>query len=152
MVNTCSVVYCKTGYKKRENKEDKIPEKHPLFGFPDSKPDLKANWVLVSRKSWLPTKNSGISAKHFEERFLKKVLRTTLKWDLNPVSALYFNIESIPKSLLPSQTTLYCNIESIPKSLLPSQTTGRVAPKDRSTLEDEHSKFCKIDRIYRLST
>ena len=43
--------------------------------------------------------------------------------------------------------TLYCNIESIPKSLLPSQKTGRVAPKDRSTLEDENSKFCNIDRI-----
>ena len=58
---------------------------------------------------------------------LNKGLRTTLRWD--PVS------------------TLYCNIESIPKSLLPSQTTGRVAPKDRSTLEDEHSKFCNTDRI-----
>ena len=56
-------------------------------------------------------------------------MRTTLRWDLNPVP------------------TLYCNIESIPKSLLPSQTTGRVAPKDRSTLEVEHSKFCNIDRI-----
>ena len=42
MVNTCSIVYCKTGYKKRENKEDKIPEKLPVFDFPDSKPDLKA--------------------------------------------------------------------------------------------------------------
>ena len=67
MVNTCSVVYCKTGYEKRENKEDKIPEKYPVFGFPDSKSDLKAKWVkLESRKSWLPTKNSGIYAKHFE--------------------------------------------------------------------------------------
>ena len=67
MVNTCSVVYCKTGYKKRENKEDKIPEKYPVFGFPDSKSDLKAKWVkLESRKSWLPTKNSGIYAKHFK--------------------------------------------------------------------------------------
>ena len=44
MVNTCSVVYCKTGYKNRENKEDKIPEKHPVFGFPDSKPNLKAKY------------------------------------------------------------------------------------------------------------
>ena len=52
-----------------------------------------------------------------------------MRWDLNPVP------------------TPYCNIESIPKSLLPSQTTGRVAPKDRSTLEDETSKFCNIDRI-----
>ena len=67
MVNTCSVVYCKTGYKKRENKEDKIPEKYPVFGFPDSKSGLKAKWVkLESRKSWLPTKTSGIYAKHFE--------------------------------------------------------------------------------------
>ena len=38
MVNTCSVVYRKTGYKKKENKRDKIPEKHPEFGFPDSSP------------------------------------------------------------------------------------------------------------------
>ena len=130
MVNTCSAVYCKIGYKKRENKEDKIPEKHPVFGFPDSRPDLKAKWVkFVSRKSRLPTKNSGISAKHFEERFLKKGLRTTLRRGLNPVP------------------TLYCNIESIPKSLLASQTTGRAVPKDRSTLEDENSKFCNIDRI-----
>ena len=130
MVNTCSVVYCKTGYKKRGNEEDKIPEKHSVFGFPDSKPDLKAKSVkFVSRKSWLPTKNSGICVKHFEERLLKRGLRTTLRWDLNAVP------------------TLYCNIESIPRSLLPSQTTGRVAPKDRITLEDENSKFCNIDRI-----
>ena len=33
MVNTSPVVYSKTGYKKRENKEDKIHEKHPVFGF-----------------------------------------------------------------------------------------------------------------------
>ena len=130
MFNTYSFVYCKTGYKKRENKEDKILEKHPVFGFPDSKPDLKSKWVkFVSRKSWLPTKNSSICAKHFEESFLNKGLRTTLRWDLNP------------------SQTLYCNIESIPKSLLPSQTARRVASKDRPTLEDEHSKFCNIDRI-----
>ena len=52
MVNTCSVAYCKIGYKKRENKEKKIPEKHPVFGFPDSKPDLKAKGLkFVSKKS-----------------------------------------------------------------------------------------------------
>ena len=130
IANTCSVVYCKTGYKKRENKENKIPEKHPVFGFPDSKPDLKGKWVkFLSRKSWLPAKNSGICAKHFEVRFLRKGLRTTLRWDLNPVPILCSNIESIPKSLLSSQTT------------------ERVAAKDRSTLEDEHSKFCNFDQI-----
>ena len=45
MVNSCSVVYRKAGYKKRKNKEDKIPEKHPVFGFSDSKPDLRAKWL-----------------------------------------------------------------------------------------------------------
>ena len=130
MVNTCSVAFCKTGYKKRENNENKTPEKHPVFGFPDSKPGLKAKWLKsVSRKSSLPIKNSGICAKHFKERFLKKGLRTTLRWVLNPL------------------LTLYCNIVSIPKSLLPSQTTEIVAPKDRSTLEVENSKFCNIDEI-----
>ena len=39
MVNTFSFVYCKTEYKTRENKEDKIPEKHQVFGFPVSKPE-----------------------------------------------------------------------------------------------------------------
>ena len=135
MVNTCSVVYSKKGYKKRENKEDKNPEKHPVFGFPDSKPDLKPKWVkFVSRKSWLPTKHSGICAKHIEEKFLKNGLRTTLRWDLNPV------------------LTLYCNVEFLTRSLLPSQTTGRVAPKDRTTLEDEHSKFATLIEFQILKT
>ena len=130
MVNTCSVVYCKTGCKKRENKEDKILEKHPVFGFPDSKPDLKARWVkFLSRKSRLPTKNSGICDKHFEESFFKRGLCTTLRWNLNPVPILYSNTESIRKSLLPSKTT------------------GRAALKYRPTLEDENSKFSNIDRI-----
>ena len=31
--------------------------------------------------------------------------------------------------------------------MLPSQTTGRVAPKDRSSLEDKILKFCNIARI-----
>ena len=42
---------------------------------------------------------------------------------------------------------LYCNTESIRKSLLPSKTTGRAALKNRSTLEDENSKFSNIGRI-----
>ena len=44
MVDTCSVVYCKIRHKKRENKEDKIPEKHTVFSFLDSRPYLKAKW------------------------------------------------------------------------------------------------------------
>ena len=28
---------------RKEKKEDKIPKKHPVIGFPDRKPDLKAS-------------------------------------------------------------------------------------------------------------
>ena len=130
MVNTCSVVYCKTGYKKRENKQDTIPEKHAVFGFPDNRPDLKAKLIkFVSRKSWTPSKNAGICAKHFEDKFKKSGTRTTLKWELNPVP------------------TIYCNIDSVPSSLLPSHANERKAPKDRSTLADQHLQFSTIDRI-----
>ena len=48
--------------------------------------------------------------------------------------------------------TLHGNIESSPKSLLPSQTTGRVATKDRSTLEDEHSNFARSIEFQILKT
>ena len=80
---------------KTENKEDQIPEKHPVFGFPDSKPDLKAKWVkFVSWKSWLPTKNACIYTKHFEERFL------TLSFPLMPYGVIDFRIlQELQKSL-----------------------------------------------------
>ena len=37
MVNTCSVTYCKTGYRRK----GQLAEYHPVFGFPDTKPSLK---------------------------------------------------------------------------------------------------------------
>ena len=37
MVNTCSVTYCKTGYRRKAQPA----EYHPVFGFPDTKPSLK---------------------------------------------------------------------------------------------------------------
>ena len=37
MVNTCSVTYCKTGYKRKRQ----VAEYHPVFGFPNTKSSLK---------------------------------------------------------------------------------------------------------------
>ena len=60
MVNTCSVTYCKTGYKQ----QGQVAEYHPVFEFPDTKASLKENWIhFVNRKHWTPIKNSRIWAK-----------------------------------------------------------------------------------------
>ena len=59
MVNTCSVTYYKTSYKRK----DQVAEYHPVSGFPDTKPSLKEKWIhFVNREHWTPTKNSGICA------------------------------------------------------------------------------------------
>ena len=68
MVNTCAVVNCKTGYKKRENLIDVFLEQHPL-GFPENNPDLFKQWVVfINQKSWKPSKNSSICAKKFQKK------------------------------------------------------------------------------------
>ena len=59
MVNTRSVTYCKTSYKRKKQ----VAEYHPVSGFPDTKPSLKEKWIhFISREHWTPTKNSGICA------------------------------------------------------------------------------------------
>ena len=68
MVNTCFATYCKTGYKRKRQ----VAEYHSVFRFPDKKPSLKEKWIhFVNRKHWTPTKNSGIWAKHLEEKYLR---------------------------------------------------------------------------------
>ena len=37
MVNTCVIAHCKTGYTKRRNKIDFVPERFPIFSFPTKK-------------------------------------------------------------------------------------------------------------------
>jgi len=135
MVNTCSVVFCKTGYRKRKNKVDAIPENHPVFSFPVKKTEIFSSWVrFVNRKDWKPTKNSGICAKHFEERYLKTGVRTTLRWELNPIPSIYPDIHNVPPSILPSTTT---------KRKSPTRRT--------STLPDQLDEFKQQDQIKQFS-
>ena len=106
MVNTCSVAFCKTGYKKRINKVDEIPENYSVFSFPTKNPEINRLGIkFVNRKEWQPTKNSGVCSKHFEEKYLKNGVRTTLRWELNPVPSIYPNLDGVPKSILPSMPT-----------------------------------------------
>ena len=88
MPNTCSVVFCKSGYKKRKDKKWSIPENNPVFSFPFKNLDLLSRWTkFINRKDWVPGKNGEICSKHFQDKFLKPGKRTTLRWDLNPVPA-----------------------------------------------------------------
>ena len=103
MPNTCFVVFCKSGYKKRKDKKCSIPENNSVFFFPFKKPDLLSRWTkFINRKDWVPCKNGEICSKHFENKFLKTGKRTTLRWDLNPVPSIYPDSGNFPPSLLPS--------------------------------------------------
>ena len=130
MVNTCCVTYCKTGYERK----GQVAEYHPVFGFPDTKPYLKEKWIhFVNRKHWTPTKKFSICAKHFEEKYLKQGLCTTLRWDLNPIPSIYSNTDSIPPSVIPTLKT------------------SRKLPSVRKPLiTDEKEVFDKNDEIKRF--
>ena len=103
--------------------------------YPVSTPSLKEKWIhFVNLKYWTPTKNSGICAKHFEEKYLKKGLCTTLRWDLNPIPSIYSN----PGSVLPS--------------VIPTPKTSRKLPSVRKPLSpDEKEVFDKNDEIKTFS-
>ena len=117
MVNACSATFYKTGYKRK----GQVAEYHPVFGFPDTKSSLKEKWIhFVNRKHWAPTKNSGICAKHFEEKYLKQGLRTTLRWDLNRIPSIFSNTISIPPSVLPTPKTSR-KLPSVRKPLSPDE-------------------------------
>ena len=56
--NTCVIVGFKANYKKRNRKQDFIPEKCTVFGFPDVKEnaELRAKWTrFVNRKDYNPS-------------------------------------------------------------------------------------------------
>ena len=72
MVNTCSVVNCKSNYKRSENKDVSIPEVSSVFTFPTNKPELKSSWIrFVNQKNWTPSRHCSICAKHFDTKYLK---------------------------------------------------------------------------------
>ena len=45
MINTCCVVNCTTGYKKRCKQQVLIPQKLAVFKFPKDNPELFEKWI-----------------------------------------------------------------------------------------------------------
>ena len=58
--------------------------------------------------------------KHFQEKYLKQGLRTTLRWDLSPIPSIYSNTDSIPLSVLQTPKTSK-KLPSVRKPLIPDE-------------------------------
>ena len=79
-------------------------------------------------------KKFGYLCKILRGEYLKQGLRTTLRWDLNPIASIYSNTESIPPSVLPTLETSI-KLPSVRKLLIP----------------DENQVFGKNDKIKTFS-
>ena len=134
MVKSCAVVDCRTNVKKQNGKVTTIQNQDTVFQFPDpiKKPELFKKWVrFVNRQEFTVMENSGMCAKHFEDKFIKVGKRKTLRWDLDPEPTIY----AVP--ILPS--------------LIPTPETKRKKPTDRSIIPDEMATFTEVHQIKSLS-
>ena len=124
MVNKCAAPNCTSGYYSNENKQT------AKFHFPLTKDNLNKEWIrFVNRKDWNPTKHSVLCEHHFEEKFITRGEKCTLKWALNPAPSIY------PPELLKSPSSL------------PTKQTHRKPPSKRILQEDELTKFQETDGI-----
>ena len=90
---------CKSGYISNDNK------RITRFHFPLKKnPDLNQLWTrFVNRTYW---KHSVICELHFEEKFIHRLQKSTLKWKMSPVPSMYpCELLQSPSSLSTLQTS-----------------------------------------------
>ena len=70
---------CSSGY-------DTNGEKVSTFSFPLGQSNLIEKQIkFVNRNNWFPTKNSVLSIKHFEDKYILKGKRNKLNWNLQPI-------------------------------------------------------------------
>ena len=93
---------------------------------------------MLIAKIGKPSKNCGICAKHFDEKFLKKGVWTTLQWELNPVPSICTQTENIPSSVLPSTST--SRKPPTERFIAPDQL-----PEYQLPVNDKIEDFSKID-------
>ena len=78
MVFTCAVFGCRSGYKRKKG-EDGNPEENSKFAFPDE-PELQNKWIrFVCRENYKVTSSSRICDRHFDEKYIKRGIRDTLR-------------------------------------------------------------------------
>jgi len=133
MVNKCAVFGCKRGYESKEKHDD-----YHAFYFPtgENKSHLLTAWEkFVARKDWNHTKNSVICEFHFEEKFILKGKRWTLKWKDDPVPTIFTE-----------------GMKQAPLSVQPTAVAPpRKPPLKRNYQEDEYQNFLQQDVIHDIS-
>ena len=134
MPNKCTVVGCRSGYKKKKD-EPKENVKQPVFCFPEDL-ELRKLWIrFVNRPNWLPGEHHGICKRHFEQKYLVVgKQRITLNRRLKPSPTIY--PKDLEKELLNKP------------SLLPTPISSRKPPTSRNnSLPDEIDFFNESDDI-----
>ena len=126
MVNKCALNSCERGYiKKNQNKGN-----FSSFHFPLENSELLIKWErFTNRRDWRPTKHSVLCDLHFDEKFISRGKRCTLKWDMQPVPTIY------PKDMLERPL------------ILPTPQSKRKLPTQRNFYEDELETFRLQDQI-----
>ena len=152
MVNKCVAHGCKTGYDSEktsgngndENDQDAENNDNDngniaTFHFPNKEkfPELRAKWVRwVNRKDFSEaTDSSVLCEKHFDERFMSRKKRCTLKRKMNPIPTIY-STESLKR----------------PSCLPTPSPPSRKIPKLRGVYEDEINEFNRLDMIHDFET
>ena len=119
MVNKCAAPKCESGYISNDNK------RIAKFNFPLKNPDLNQLWTrFVNRTDWKATE-------HFEEKFIHRLEKSTLKLKMSPVPSIY------PCELLQS-----------PASLPTLQTSG--TPPRKRVFQEEELDTMKSSLLYRI--
>ena len=135
MVNKCAAHGCFLGYvfKKdvRANSEAEGLNVNILsFHFPLRKPELCAQWErYVNRCDWKQRANSVLCELHFEEKYVIRVKRSNLRWNINPIPTIYL-METLRKP-----------------SSLPTPKVFRKSPKECLYQDDRLETFLPNDLI-----
>ena len=100
MVNKYVAFGCKTGY--NSSLED---IKVASFHFPLKNQQLLNYWIrFVNRSDWVPSPNSVLCEKHFNEKYIIRGIKCKLNWNLNPIPEI-FSSECLKR---PSTLLTYC--------------------------------------------
>ena len=127
MVNICCVKGCERGW---------VDGKFHGFTIKLKSTCILGEWIkFVNEKNWHPNRSSTICHAHFDEKFITRGKRWTLKWELSPIPTLF-----PPEN--PCRTFLKRRATSIPEEFcdgLPHNSRRKTPTFE--TLGLEHAPF-----------
>ncbi len=146
----CCITECPTGKVNKEKKEDEENDNNTsninnnnefahvsVFQFPgkDEDIDRRLKWIhFVNRKDLKITSHTRICELHFEDQYIRKGKRNTLKHELRPIPTIREYSDDVPES-----------VKHTPSPPPRKPPTKRYAPNEPR--EDELKRFRLDDRI-----